>query len=192
MGAQQDAEIVAFPCAKDWQRWLASHHASSHGVWLRFFKKSSGVPSVTHDEALETALCYGWIDGQLKKYDAESWLHRFAPRRPRSLWSRRNREWAERLTRARKMRAAGRREMEAAQADGRWERAYDSPAKMTLPPDFVAALSRNDEARKFFETLNRVNIYSIAWRLQTAKPEARAKRLRAIVEMLAAGKKFHE
>jgi uncharacterized protein YdeI (YjbR/CyaY-like superfamily) len=193
MGAKQDAEIVAFASAQDWQRWLAKNHASSPGVWLRFFKKGSGVASVTHDEALEVALCYGWIDGQLKKHDAESWLHQFAPRRPRSLWSKRNCNLVERLTKSRKMRAAGWKEVEAAKADGRWDRAYDSPGKATVPEDFLALLSRNEKAKQFFETLNRVNTYSIVWRLQTAaKPETRAKRMQAILDMLEAGKKFHE
>ena len=193
MGAKNDSEIIAFPSAKKWERWLAKTHASSRGVWLRFFKKGSGVASVTHAEALAAALCYGWIDGQLKKYDEESWLHKFTPRRPKSVWSKRNRELVERLAEAGKMRPAGLKEVEAAKADGRWDRAYDSPSKMTVPEDFLKELSKNKKARMLFETLNKANTYAIAWRLQTAKkPQTREKRMRAIIAMLAKRKKFHD
>jgi uncharacterized protein YdeI (YjbR/CyaY-like superfamily) len=193
MNAKGDLEITAFPSAKEWEHWLAKNHVTSSGVWLRFFKKDSGIPSVTHAEALGDALCYGWIDGQLEKHDKESWLRKFTPRRPKSVWSKRNRELVERLTEAGKMRPAGLKEVEAAKADGRWNRAYDSPSKMTVPEDFLKALSKNKKARTLFETLNKANTYAIAWRLQTAKkPETRAKRIIAIIDMLAAGKKLHD
>jgi uncharacterized protein YdeI (YjbR/CyaY-like superfamily) len=189
---KSEPEIVAFPSAKHWERWLAKNHKRSAGVWLRFFKKGSGVASVTHAEALSIALCYGWIDGQLKKHDAESWLHRFTPRRPKGVWSKRNRALVEQLTKAGKMRPAGMKEVAAAKADGRWGKAYDSPSKMTVPDDFLKALSRDKKARKVFETLNKANTYAIAWRLQTAKrPETREKRMKGIIEMLSQGKRFH-
>ncbi len=193
MTAKNDSEIIAFPSAKEWERWLAKTHASSRGVWLRLFKKGSGVATVTHAEALAAALCYGWIDGQLKKQDKESWLRKFAPRRPQSVWSKRNREHVEQLAEAGKMRPAGLKEVEAAKADGRWNRAYDSPSKMTVPADFLKELAKNKKARMFFGTLNKANTYAISWRLQTAKkPETREKRMRAIIAMLSKGEKFHD
>jgi uncharacterized protein YdeI (YjbR/CyaY-like superfamily) len=193
MTTKSDLEIIAFPSAKEWELWLAKAHASSRGVWLRLFKKGSGVASVTHAEALAAALCYGWIDGQLRKHDEESWLRKFTPRRPQSVWSKRNRELVDQLAEAGKMRPAGLKEVEAAKSDGRWSRAYDSPSNMTVPEDFMKKLSKNKKARMFFETLNKANTYAIAWRLQTAKkPETREKRMTAIIEMLAKGKAFHD
>jgi uncharacterized protein YdeI (YjbR/CyaY-like superfamily) len=193
MTVEGDSEIMAFPSAEDWERWLAKTHATSTGIWLRFFKKGSGIASVTHAEALAAALCFGWIDGQLKKHDEKSWLRRFAPRRPQSVWSKRNQELVAQLADAGKMRPAGLKEVEAAKADGRWDRAYDSPSKMTVPADFMNELSKNKTARAFFETLNKANTYAIAWRLQTAKkPATRERRMRAIIEMLAEGKKLHD
>lgn len=188
-----DADFIAFSSAKEWARWLAINHTRSKGVWLRFFKKATGTASVNHAEALAIALCYGWIDGQLKKQDEESWLRKFTPRRPKSIWSRRNRELVERLARAGKMKPAGFKEIAAAKADGRWARAYDSPSKMTVPLDFLKELAKNKGARLFFKTLNKANIYAIAWRLQTAKkPETRDERMKAIIAMLAEGQAFHE
>jgi uncharacterized protein YdeI (YjbR/CyaY-like superfamily) len=193
MTGKNDYEVIVFPSAKEWERWLAKTHASSSGVWLRLFKKGSGVASVTHAEALASALCYGWIDGQLKKHDEDSWLRKFTPRRPQSAWSKRNRELVEQLVEVGKMRAPGLKEVETAKADGRWNRAYDAPSKMTVPEDFLQKLSKRKKARMFFETLNRANTYSIVWRLQTAKtPETREKRMTAIIAMLAEGKTFHD
>jgi uncharacterized protein YdeI (YjbR/CyaY-like superfamily) len=162
-------------------------------VWLRLFKKGSGVASVTHAEALAAALCYGWIDGQLKRHDEESWLRKFTSRRPQSVWSKRNRELVDQLAKAGKMRAAGLKEVEAAKSDGRWSRAYDSPRNMMVPEDFRKELSKSKKAQMFFETLNKANTYAIAWRLQTAKkPETREKRMKAIIEMLGKGKALHD
>ncbi len=193
MSSDSITEILSFSSRKDWERWLARSHAKASGIWLRFFRTGSGVASITHPEALTAALCYGWIDGQLKKDgDPESWLQRFTPRRPRSLWSKRNRELVEQLTAVGKMKPAGEKEVAAAKADGRWDRAYDSPREMTIPPDFLSEVARSPEAQALFATLNKANLYAIAWRLQTAKkPETRAKRIQAIVAMLAEGKKFH-
>jgi uncharacterized protein YdeI (YjbR/CyaY-like superfamily) len=185
-------EIIECPSTRDWERWLAKNHARADGVWLRFFKKHSQVASIDHAEALNAALCYGWIDGQIKKLDADSWLRKFTPRRPKSIWSKRNRELVERLMEAGKMTTAGLKEVQAAKADGRWDRAYDSPSKMTVPADFRKALSKNAEAKAFFASLNKANLYAITWRLQTAKkPETRRRRMQAIIEMLAKGEKFH-
>ena len=193
MTSKADVPIVEFKSEKDWQRWLAANHSASTGVWLRLFRKDSARPSVTHEQALMAALCFGWIDGQLKKHDEESWLRKFTPRRPNSVWSKRNCELVERLTDGGKMRKAGKEAVAAAKADGRWQRAYDSPKDMAVPADFLKQLSRNKKALAHFKTLNKANTYAIAWRLQTAKKEeTRAKRLREIIEMLAKGRSFHE
>lgn len=190
--SETDLPIIAFKSSKEWASWLAQNHTKSSGLWLRLFKKDSGVASVTYAEALDEALCYGWIDGQLDKYDEKSWLRKFTPRRPKSVWSKRNIAHIDRLTRAGKMKSAGRKEVEAAKADGRWKRAYDSPSAMQIPADFLKALSQDKKAKAFFATLNKANTYAIAWRLQTAKrPETRAKRLQAILAKLKKGEKFH-
>jgi len=191
--SKADLQIISFKSPKDWARWLAKNHSTWSGIWLRLFKKDSGVASVTYAEALDEALCYGWIDGQLEKYDEKSWLRKFTPRRPKSVWSKRNIEHIKRLIDAGKMKPSGLKEVEAAKADGRWERAYDSPSAMQVPEDFLKELSKDKKAKAFFETLNRANVYSIAWRLQTAKkPETRAMRMKAILELLNRGEKFHD
>jgi uncharacterized protein YdeI (YjbR/CyaY-like superfamily) len=183
---------LAFESQSAWEAWLAKHHAVSQGVWLRIYKKAAGRRSVTYAEALEGALCYGWIDSQKKPKDDFSWLQRFGPRRPRSGWSRINTLSAERLIKAGRISPAGLKEVAAAKKDGRWQRAYDSPRAATIPADFLKELSRNKKAQSFFEGLNRANIYAIAYRLQTAKkPETREKRMRTILAMLARGEKFH-
>lgn len=192
MNGKNDFEVVTFSSAKAWECWLAGEHSASRGVWLRFCKKGAATKSVSYEEALAVALCYGWIDGQVKKHDHESWLRKFTPRRAKSIWSKRNRELAERLIAAGRMRPAGLREVALAQADGRWERAYDAPSKMVVPEDFLRQLAKNQRASEFFKTLNKANTYAISWRLQTAKkPETRARRMKAILGMLAAGKPLH-
>jgi uncharacterized protein YdeI (YjbR/CyaY-like superfamily) len=192
MIATIELEICAFASARAWQQWLAKHHKTSAGVWLQFYKKASDVASVTYSEALDEALCYGWIDGQLKGRDAKSWLRKFTPRRAKSVWSKNNLEHIARLTKAGRMKAAGRKAVEAAKKSGLLATAYDSPGKSELPKDFLAALSRHPKANAFFATLNKANVYAITWRLQTAKkPETRQKRLDAIIAMLAKGEKFH-
>lgn len=184
--------IIAFETASAWEAWLDGNHATVDGVWLRMFKKATGRATVTYAEALDCALCYGWIDGLRKSHDAESFIQKFTPRRARSLWSKINRGHVERLRKAGKMKPAGEAAIDAAKKDGRWKAAYDGPGKATIPTDFLQALAKNKKAREFFKTLNKTNLYSIAWRLQTArKPETRARRMTAIIEMLASGKKFH-
>ena len=151
-----------------------------------------GIPSVSYAEALDSALCYGWIDAQKDKFDAESWLQRFCPRRPKSQWSKRNIVHVERLRKAKRMKVAGLAEVAAAKADGRWAAAYDPPSQHEVPADFLAALAKDKKALAFLAGLNRANTYAIAYRLQTAKkPETRVKRFDQILGMLKRGEKFH-
>jgi uncharacterized protein YdeI (YjbR/CyaY-like superfamily) len=187
-----DLPMLTFTSTKEFASWLAKHYKVSPGIWMRLFKVKSGVPTITYAQALDAALCYGWIDGQKKPYDVESWLQKFTPRRNKSIWSKRNREHVERLDKLGLMKAAGIKEVEAAKADGRWEQAYESSSKMVVPTDFLNLLAKNKKAEAFFKTLNKTNIYSIVWRLQTAKkPETRDKRMKTILEMLKKGEKFH-
>jgi uncharacterized protein YdeI (YjbR/CyaY-like superfamily) len=161
-------------------------------VWLRFYKKGSGITSLNYAQALDEALCYGWIDGQSKTSDEKSYLQKFTQRRARSIWSKRNIEHIARLTEEGKMKPSGLKAAEAAKADGRWDMAYDSPGNMSIPEDFLLELSRDKKAFAFFETLNKANTYAISWRLQTAKkPETREKRMKIILGMLSRGEKFH-
>lgn len=189
---KDELPIVSFTAPGEWRVWLSEHHANPAGVWIRIFKKATGKPTVTHSEALDEALCYGWIDGQAKKLDDESYLQKFTPRRSKSLWSKRNRERIERLVSEGRMQPPGMVEVEAAKADGRWDRAYDSPTTMTIPEDFTIELAKNEKALAFFGTLDKQNLYAIGWRLQTAKkPETRQRRITAIIELLEQGQKLH-
>ena len=184
--------VLTFRSAQDWKRWLRGHHADFAGVWLRLFKKGSGVESITRAEALDEALCYGWIDGQARREDDRCYLQRFTPRRRRSIWSKINREHVARLIREKRMQPAGLKEVERAKADGRWEAAYDSPRRSMVPADFTAALARNKKAQAFFKTLNRQNVYAICFRLHGAKKtETRARRITQFVAMLAEGQTIH-
>lgn len=184
--------IIPFASQAGWEQWLEQNHSVSKGIWLQFFKKGSGIASVTYAEALDVALCYGWIDAQLKSIDELSYKQHFTPRRLRSIWSKRNIEHITRLTREGRMKPAGLKEAEAAKADGRWEVAYDPQGTMALPPDFVEELTKHKKAFAFYESLNKANKYAIAWRIQTAKrPETREKRMKEILEMLVRGEKFH-
>lgn len=189
---KDDLPIIAFETPAEWEEWLTENHTQPNGIWLRIFKKSSNAASITYAEALDEALCYGWIDGQKNKYDENSWVQKFTPRRKRSIWSKVNTQHVERLIKAGKMKPAGLAEIEAAKADSRWQQAYDSHRSMTLPEDFLRELEKNPEGKAFFETLNKTNVYSIAFRLQTAKrAETREKRMKEILEMLSKGIKFH-
>lgn len=185
-------KIRSFATALQWRAWLAREHVRSDGVWLRICKKGSGRKTVTYAEALDEALCYGWIDGQKKAYDAGSFLQRFTPRRQRSIWSKRNREHVARLIKEKRMAPAGSREVDSAKQDGRWDRAYDAPSSMQMPEDFLKELRKDRKASDFFKTLNKANTYAIAWRLQTAKkPETRARRMEGLLAMMRQGKKLH-
>ena len=155
-------------------------------------KKDSGTFTISYDEALDVALCYGWIDGQVKKYNENSHIRKFTPRRTKSIWSKRNIEHFTRLEAEKKVQPSGQKEVEKAKADGRWAKAYDSPGKMVVPDDFIQKISKNKKAFAFFESLNKTNKYTIGWRLQTAKTdEARQKRMEEILRMMEQELKFH-
>lgn len=187
---KSDLPILLFVSTDDWRKWLNKNHDSA-GIWMRFYKKGKG-DSINYAQALDEALCYGWIDSQVAKYDDDSYLQKFTPRRPKSIWSKRNIGYAERLIKEGKMTPAGLKEIEAAKADGRWERAYDSPTNMQVPADFLLELEARPKAKAFFESLNKTNTYAIAWRLQTAKTDAtRKRRMQALIAMLEEGKKLH-
>ncbi len=182
----------AFATAADFEAWLEKEHARADEVWLKIAKKASGIESVTHAEALEVALCFGWIDGQRKAYDSDWFLQRFTPRRPGSKWSQINRDKVEALITAGRMRPAGMREYDAARDDGRLAKAYEPASKITVPPDLQRELDANPEAARFFEALDSQNRYAILYRIQDAKrPETRARRITQYVEMLAEGRKLH-
>lgn len=190
--AANDLKTVSFRSPSAIRDWLDANHEKSDGIWMRIFKKDSGKKSITYAEALDQALCYGWIDGLKCSHDALSYIQKFTPRRARSLWSKINTQHVERLAKNGHMHEAGFRAVEAAKSDGRWHAAYDSPGNASMPEYFLDALKKNKKAKRFFETLNKTNVYSIAWRLQTAtKPETRDKRMLAILAMLERGEKFH-
>jgi uncharacterized protein YdeI (YjbR/CyaY-like superfamily) len=192
MESKANMPSIAFQSAKEWRTWLSKNAQDSNGVWLKIFKKDSKETTITYAEALEEALCYGWIDGQKKSLDKEAWLQKFCPRGPKSVWSKVNIGLIEKLVKAGKMKPEGLKAVASAKADGRWDMAYDSPSKMTVPDDFIKELSKNKKALEFYESLNKANLYSIAFRLQTAKkPETRQKRMEVILDMLSKGQKFH-
>lgn len=192
MAAETELPIIPFASRGAWEAWLDEHHATSNGLWLKIAKKASGIESVTYAEAVDAALCYGWIDGQVNKFDGDYYLQRFTPRRPRSKWSQVNREKVARLIEKGRMKPAGLREIERARADGRWDAAYEPPSKATVPEDLRAALAKNDEAREFFETLNSTNRYAILYQIQdTKRPETRARRIEKFVAMLSERKKLY-
>jgi len=182
---RNDIPVMLFEHQQDWAAWLDENHAVSSGVWLRIAKKASGIASVSYDEALEAALCYGWIGGQKKSYDESSWLQKFTPRGAKSIWSKINREKAQELIRNGKMKPAGLTAVERARQDGRWDAAYDSQSRAGVPDDFQAALDQNAQAQAFFATLDSRNRYAILFRIQTAKKaETRAKRIEQFIRML--------
>jgi uncharacterized protein YdeI (YjbR/CyaY-like superfamily) len=175
-----------------WSSWLQDNHGTSSGVWLRIAKKGADVRSVSYLEAVDVALCFGWIDGQKRSDDDGYWLQRFTPRSEKSIWSKINREKAIRLIETGQMHAAGLREVERAKRDGRWDAAYDSPSAATIPEDFQAALDKSPRAKAFFATLDSRNRYAVLFRIQTAKKaETRAKRIQQFVAMLSRHEKIH-
>jgi uncharacterized protein YdeI (YjbR/CyaY-like superfamily) len=184
--------ILDFASEREWEAWLDAEHGTSDGVWLRFAKKGSGATSVVYAEALDVALCYGWIDSQVARYDERFYLQRFTPRRSRSTWSRINRDKIEVLTKEGRMKPAGLEQVELAKADGRWEAAYASPANAAVPDDLRSALDGSPRAAEHFATLTRANRYAIIYRLDDAKkPQTRARRLETFVGMLERGETFH-
>lgn len=185
-------EPLRFATSRAFEAWLRKNHASSDGVWLLIAKAGAEEPTVAYAHAVEIALCYGWIDGQKKAVDEQHWLQRFTPRRARSLWSKANREKAEGLIRSGRMQPSGMAEIVRAQADGRWDAAYDGPRTAVVPPDLQAALDARPDARSFFAQLDGANRYAVLWRIQTAKrSETRLRRIAVLVEMLARGEKIH-
>ena len=189
---KKDLPVVRFADEGAWSTWLASHHASSRGVWVKIAKKGSDSASVSYAEALEVALAWGWIDGQKSSLDEASWLQKFTPRGPKSMWSKINCEKANALVAASRMHPSGLAEVERAKRDGRWERAYDSQSRAVVPPDLAKALAANTRAARFFETLESRNRYAVLFRIHAAKkPETRAARIEKFVAMLARGEKLH-
>jgi uncharacterized protein YdeI (YjbR/CyaY-like superfamily) len=189
---KEEEPVLAFGSEKAWAAWLAKEHKSSTGVWVKLTKKESGIPSASRDEAVEMALCYGWIDGLARSIDAQYWRLRFTPRTARSRWSKINCQKATELIASGKMKAAGLKEVERAKADGRWDAAYDGPRTATVPDDLRRALTKSKAARDFFATLDSRNRYAILHRIQgVKKPETRQRRIATYVAMLSEKKKIY-
>src|SRR3954467_5075693 len=185
-------ETITFASAAEWEAWLEDNHAARDGVWMKIAKKGTGIESVRYPEVLETALCFGWIDGRRRALDDAHFLQYFTPRRARSRWSKINRDTAERLIAEGRMRPAGLAEVERAKADGRWAAAYEGQKRMTVPEDLERELDSRPDAKAFFAELSSQNRYAILYRLQDAKkPETRARRLAKFVAMLEAGETIH-
>jgi uncharacterized protein YdeI (YjbR/CyaY-like superfamily) len=184
--------VLPFASKDAFEAWLEEHHASADGVWIKIAKKATGIPTVVHGEALDVALCFGWIDGQARPVDETYYLQKFTPRRERSRWSKRNVGKVAELIERGAMRPAGHAEIERAKADGRWDAAYDSPRTSEVPPDLQAELDKDPGAKAFFDALSSTNRYAILYRLQEAKrSETRARRLEKFVAMLKRGETIH-
>ena len=184
--------IMSFETQQDWERWLTEHHTDTVGIWLKIAKKETGIPSVNYSEALDSALCYGWIDGQKASFDDQYWLQKFTPRRPKSIWSKVNCDKATALIAEGRMQPEGIRQVELAKADGRWESAYESQSKITIPDDFQSELDKNQKAKDFFSTLNSINRYAILFRIHSAKrPATRSARINKFIEMLSNNEKIY-
>jgi uncharacterized protein YdeI (YjbR/CyaY-like superfamily) len=187
-----DKPVMAFASQKAWAAWLGKNHGTSTGLWLQLMKKGSGLQSVTYAEALDEALCHGWIDGQKRSHDEASWLQKFTPRGKKSVWSKINREKVAALEKAGRMKPAGRAAVEAARADGRWDAAYDSQSTIAVPEDFAARLDTHPKAKRFFATLKGASRFAILYRLHSAKkPETREKKMAAFIAMLENGEAPH-
>lgn len=187
-----EREIVSFESAEAFEMWLSDQHATSAGIWLKLRKKGPGIVALDYSQALDVALCYGWIDGQKGKFDDQHWMQRFTPRKPNSKWSKVNRDRVTALIEQGRMQPAGLAEVERAKTDGRWQAAYDGARTSSVPDDLAAALTANPAAAEFFETLDRQNRFAILYRIQDAKkPETRERRIEKYVAMLAEGKKLH-
>lgn len=188
----EDPHIVLFEHQQAWEDWLSQNHSKVPGVWLRLAKKGSKVHSLKYSEALDSALCFGWIDAQKKPESSSAWLQRFTPRGKRSIWSKINRQKATALLECGRMRDSGLKEMLRAKQDGRWERAYDSPGNATVPEDFQTALDKSTKAKEFFATLESRNRYAILFRIQTVKKaETRARKITEFIAMLERHEKIH-
>ena len=190
--APDDKPVVAFSLPNLFERWLEKHHSEHGGVWIRFFKVGSGHPSITYAEALDVALCFGWIDGPVRKGDEVSWIHKFTPRGKRSVWSEKNKSHIERLIAEGRMKPAGQAAVEAAKSDGRWDAAYASQSTFVESPEFLVALGKSKKASKFYATLSNANRYAFYYRLHTVKKaETKAKKLAEFIAMLERGETFH-
>jgi uncharacterized protein YdeI (YjbR/CyaY-like superfamily) len=188
MDAVDGVEVIAFPDAAAWESWLAANYGRQAGVWLKLAKKGTGIPSVTDDEVVDVGLCYGWVSGQRRALDERFYLQKYVPRRPRSLWSRVNVDKVEMLLAAGRMREPGIAEVRAAQADGRWDAAYESQKHATAPPDVVAALAEDEKAKYVFDSLDKTTQYRLYLPvLQARSSKARAARLQKLLTMLEAG-----
>lgn len=191
-GMEFDLPVKGFESQKQFRGWLEKHCGQESGIWLRIYKKDSGRETVSYQEALEEALCFGWIDGQKRTYDEESYVLRFTPRRSRSVWSKRNKKIVARMIKEGKMTLAGIEQVNAAKEDGRWEAAYSSQSEMVMPEDFLKELERRPEAKVFYESLSKANQYAIYWRLVTAKKEeTRVRRMEMLLGMLERGETLH-
>ncbi|MBZ5544854.1 MAG: YdeI/OmpD-associated family protein [Acidobacteriia bacterium] len=186
------SSVRRFANQEAWAAWLGKNYHQSRGLWLRLAKKGSGLRSISYSEALDVALCYGWIDGQKKSDTERTWLQKFVPRSANSVWSKINREKATALIASGRMKPAGLKALERAKKSGRWETAYDPPSRAVVSPDLQMALDANPRAKAFFESLDGANRYAVLFRIQTVKkPETRAKKIRQFVEMLERNKKIH-
>ncbi|MFC9768097.1 YdeI family protein [Rhodococcus jostii] len=188
-----ELSVEYFSGQAEFREWLGAHHHSSPGIWLKMAKKGSAHSSINYDQALEVALCYGWIDSQVRRVDDDFFVQRFTPRSSRSPWSKRNREFAEKLAEAGLLEPGGAAEVERARADGRWDRAYEGQKAAEIPQDFLDALAKNPEAEAFYATLDSHNRYAVYYRLQdTTRPETRARRIEKFVQQLSERRKFHD
>lgn len=188
----KDTPVYLFLSQKDWEDWLEKWDGEIQAIWVKIAKKNTGAVSVSYDQAVESALCYGWIDGLVNKYDEKYYIQRFTPRRVRSIWSQINRDHIARLIKEKRMKPAGLAAVEVAKKNGQWEAAYGSPSTTQVPDDFRQAVAKDPKILAFYNTLNKSNLYAIAWRLQTAKkPETRARRFAVLLEMLRKGEKLY-
>lgn len=192
MGEPTDLPVLRFRTQQELEDWLEQEHLTAPGAYVTISKKGAPDPTLAQAEMIESLLCFGWIDGRVQRLDEHHFLTRVTPRRAKSVWSQKNVEWVGRLIEAGRMRPAGMAAVEAAQADGRWDRAYAGPATITVPDDLAAALAASPAAQREFDALDGANRYAVLWRVHTAvTPETRARRIAACVEMLAAGQRFH-
>lgn len=192
MKNSDDLPTMPFETQQDWETWLEENHAEAKGIWLKIAKKEARTSSVSYAEALDSALCYGWIDGQKAAFDDKHWLQKFTPRTAKSIWSKVNCSKAEALIAEGRMQPAGLRQVELAKSDGRWERAYESQSKITIPDDFQSELDKNPKAQDFFSTLDSANRYAFLYRVQAAKkPETRSAKIQKFIEMLNQQQKLH-
>jgi uncharacterized protein YdeI (YjbR/CyaY-like superfamily) len=185
-------KIKSFKTQQDFRKWLTKNHDTSEGLWLRFYKKASGIKSINYQEALEEALCFGWIDSQVKGFDEKSYIQKFTPRRSKSQWSKINRQKVLKLIKENKMMPAGLKQILMAKKDGRWAKAYGSPATMKAPLDFLKALKKNKKAWEFYKTLNKSNVFAVSYQLHSAKKEeTRIRRIQKFISMFAKGEKLY-